>query len=340
MHARNITTWMALILLLGTGCKTTEGPAVEAPPTSQPASPPPVAAAPLTCKARVKTLMLWVDRLYEDWSPISLGSTRLELVEWDAAPVRLYGPVLELEFRGKKPLLMIIEQQMDEVLKMHKQFVATVKHAQANRKKVSSLWPKDPDRVPWYIAADRRLSWGAVAYMAHVAPKKKVDTFHFLFWGKERTPAPPPSSIDGEVRELIEKYNRLSDPSAPAVLLKPGKVKPPPKIAALFARCPKVELSLRHRHDRAKLRQDLANQLLTCDCKMELSGLQAWLRYQLIWAFRSGPKSALTVRLAGPKTPGAVELTLPSDRPWQLAHKDLRRAIEQAKGKPLRLLAR
>lgn len=333
-------TGMTLGLFFVSGCKTTEGPPVsETPPRRQPTSRP---AQPASCETRVKTLMTWVDRLLADRSPISLHSSRLELVEREGSPVRVFGPVLELEYRGGKPLLGMVAFNLDQTLINHK-YLAT----RVNPGPGAGVSPSPPasqdtskDLVPWYIAADRRLRWAVVAYLAHLAPKKKLDTFRFVFWDRERAPAPPPSSIDSTVRALMEKYDTMVDPSAPAVLLKPGPAKPHARIAALFARCPGVQLSLRFRHQPAQLREDLAKQLRACDCKMEIPGLQAWLRFQLVWADRSGPKSLVSVRLAGPKTPNALELTLPAERPWQLAYKDLLQAVKRAKGRPLRLLAR
>lgn len=330
---------MLLVLIL-TACKAAEGPPVsETPPASRPASQP---AAPATCQQQTKTLLFWLDKILVDVSPIALHSSRLELVEREGSLVRTFGPVLELEFRGVKPMLGMVEMQLDDILKQHQHLIASVKRVRAQpHADVSPSWPTSPDRVPWYIAPDRRLSWGAVAYLAHLAPKKKVDTLRFLFWAKEMAPVLPPSSMDTTLKELVEKYNSMTDPSAPATMLKPlGEIKPHPKIAALFANCPKAELSLRHRHWPARLRKDLARQVRACNCKIEIPGLQAWLRYQLVWVFKSGPKSLLTVRLANSKTPNALELTLPSERPWQLAYKDLEQAVKKANGKPLRLLAK
>ena len=311
-------------VLLIAGCRTTE-PAPVAPnstPTSMPASQTVAAPAPgSTCAQQTMALLGWFDKLMHDVSPLALLSSQLELVERQAQPVRSKGPLLELVYR-KQPDLAGIGLRLDDVLRYQRRAA------------------DNAGEVQLYVAVDRRASWSVVAYLAHVAQKKKLQRIGFLFWSRETAPPPPRSSLDPVVRQLLEKYNRMVHPSEPAVLLGSLEAaKPHPAIARLFAHCPKVQLALRLRHQRVELRRELERQLRACRCKIELPALQAWLRFQLLMVSRRGPKSMLVVQLARPGS-GAPQLELASERPWQNAVLDLQRAVDRAGGTPLRLLAK
>lgn len=283
-------------------------------PATRPAASQPARAAP-TCDERIKGLEAWVKKLQQDRSPISIMSDRLELVERGGPAVKTYGPALELEHQSDgEPDLVILEHRMGQLLKT-----------------------RSLGSVPWYIAADRRLSWGAIAYLAHVAPKKRVDTFRFIFQAKETAAKPPPSPMDAAVRWFFERFT--VDPSAPARLIGEGMPDLHPTVAALLKKCPGLRKSLKNIFKPALMCQDVARAVRDCGCKPNMAEVQTWLRFQLILADRRQPKSSLVVRLAGPKDKDAVEFTLPADRPWILAHKELEQAVKAAGPRPLRLLA-
>ena len=337
---------MAVVVPLLPACKKARHqstPRTESP--AKAAQPGPAKLAPAQCAQRAKELDSWLGELVTSISPVRIYSPRLELVQLAGDRARFVGAMFELDGEDAAELAKSGDPVTTKFVSavMQKKVsvgMARKAHAAATAGKAPAR-TAPPDAVPIYVVLDRRTPWHAVMLLATEAVEKGEPTLDFVFLAQDAPPPPGPSPIDPLLTKFQRQLDQAVDPSKPAVLLKPGlsQEKLHPRIAQLFAGCPKLRLALKHQHQAAKLRQAVSQALHSCGCAVDLASYKAWLNWQLVAVNRAQAKTTVKVVLAGKDDKDVVLATAPAGQTWDKAHLALVQAARKAGGKPVRLNA-